>query len=169
MGGNWSHLTPQPLQTVGTRALSSSGNWLMKHFRNPSTRLSSTGWDWVRHLCVCVCASICMSVTDTSYQESCLCVGVLVCAHMGACCLEKIAGCGTPCGHLRSFITSISLTMPAAYWYIDRADINVWLPLQPKFEFEEKFGWFKLDLDPKAGFRHDWRLSFAWRSLLSDL
>lgn len=42
--------------------------------------------------------------------------------------------------------------MPAAYWYIDRADINVWLPLQPKFEFEEKFGWFKLDLGPEAGF-----------------
>lgn len=42
--------------------------------------------------------------------------------------------------------------MPAAYWYIDRADINVWLPLQPKFEFEEKFERFKLDLGPEVGF-----------------
>lgn len=66
---------------------------------------------------------------------------------MGACCLEKIAGCGTPCGHLHSFITSISPTMPAAQWYI-----NVWLPLQPRSEFEEKFGWFKLNLEPEAGF-----------------
>lgn len=154
MGGNWSHLTPQPLRTVGTRALSSSGNWLMKHFRNPSTRLSSTGWDWVRHVClhVCVCVSICMSVTDRSYQESCFCICVCVCMHRGACCLEKMAGCGTPCGHLHNFITSISLTRPAAYWYIDWADINVWLPLQAKFRSEEKLGWFKLHLGPEPGF-----------------
>lgn len=46
------HIWPPALRTVGTQALSYSGNWLMKHFRNSSTRLSSTSRDWVRHECV---------------------------------------------------------------------------------------------------------------------
>lgn len=81
-----------------------------------------------------------------------MCVCARVCAHRGACCLEKMAGCGTPSGHLHNFITIIRLTRPAAYWYIDRADINVWLPLQPEFRSEEKLGWLELDLGPEVGF-----------------
>lgn len=71
------HIWPPALWTVGTRALSNSGNWLMKHFRNSSTRLSSTGWDWVRHECVCVC--LCVWVWPAQVAKRHVCAGKSVC------------------------------------------------------------------------------------------
>lgn len=67
-----------------------------------------------------MCVSMCVSVAGTSGQEACVCRQE--CVRVRG--LEKMAGCGTPCGHLHNFINSISLMMLAAYWYIDRTHIN---------------------------------------------
>lgn len=102
------HIWPSVLWTVGTWAISTSGNWLMKHFRSSSTRLSSTDCDRVRHVCV--------SLWPEKVAKRCVCKCV--------CSLEKMAECGTPRGHLHNFISSIRLMMPAACWYVDSMHIN---------------------------------------------
>lgn len=44
------HIWPSVLWTVGTRTISTSGNWLMKHFRSSSARLPFSDCDRARHV-----------------------------------------------------------------------------------------------------------------------
>lgn len=118
------HIWPSVLWTVGTQAISSGSNCIMKHFRSSSTRLSSTDCDRVRHACLYLCG-----------RKKCL---KDVCARVCVV-LRKWQNAELPVA------VSSSLSAASVSWCLQHTDTLtgytltvVWLPLQFKNYFEEE-------------------------------